>query len=276
MEIAPEKLRKLQLLELEILLEVKRICEKHTIPFVLIGGTLIGAVRHNGFIPWDDDVDIGMLREHFDIFCKIAPDELSEKYFLQTPETDSTCGSYSCARLRLEGTIFITNTQPKNWKHTGLCVDIFPYDNIPNLYILGSLYWNVFNVFIRAYWFRLGYQPHPQNVVARMVMHLGRALCIPIPTNTLKKFLEKYHKKYENLNSKYVVLLPGSWGFRRERHLRETLIKTTSLPFEGTLMPVPENYDMFLREQYGDYMTPPPAEERKMRHAIEIDFGIYS
>jgi len=275
MEITPEKLRQLQLLEFEILLEIKRICEKHSIPFILIAGTLLGAVRHNGFIPWDDDIDIGMLRENFDRFCKIAPDELSEKFFLQTPETDITCGNYCCARIRLEGTKFITNTNPKNAKHNGFFVDILPFDNIPDLYIQGSLYWNIFNVFIRVYWFRLGYHPHPKSLMARIIMHFGRLLCIPIPTSTLRNFLEIYHKKYEKIDSKYVVILLGSWGFRRERHLRETVIKTTLLPFEGTLMPVPENYDLFLREQYGDYMLFPPAEERKMRHAVEIDFGNY-
>jgi lipopolysaccharide cholinephosphotransferase len=275
MEITPEKLRKLQLLELEILLELKQICEKHSIPFILIGGTLIGAVRHNGFIPWDDDVDIGMLREHFDKFCKIAPNELSEKYFLQTPETDNTCGSYCIARVRLKGTKFVVKTQPKNWKHIGFCIDIFPYENIPDSNILGYLYWSVFNVLKRVYSIRLGYRPHPPKLIYRVIMRLGIILFLPISTRTLKSFLEMYHKKYENLNSKYVVLLSGSWGFRNERHLRETVIKTTSLPFEGTFMPVPGNYDLFLREQYGDYMTPPPEDKRNARHVAEIDFGIY-
>ena len=276
MEITPEKLRKLQLLELEILLEVKRICEKHSIPFMLIGGTLIGAVRHSGFIPWDDDIDVGMLREHFDKFCEIAPCELSEKFFLQTPETDNMYGSYCIARVRLEGTRFVVKTLPKDLKHMGFCVDIFSFDNIPNSYLLGYLYWNVFNVIKRIYCIRLGHRPQPKNLIARLIVYLGFVLCVLIPTKVFKNILGSYHKKYEKLNSKYVVLLSGSWGFKKERHLRETIDKEAFLSFENTLMPVPEKYDRFLREQYGDYMIPPKENLRKIRHAVEIDFGIYS
>jgi lipopolysaccharide cholinephosphotransferase len=275
MEITPEKLRKLQLLELEILLEIKRICEKHSIPFILIGGTLIGAVRHKGFIPWDDDVDIGMLREHFDRFCKIAPNELSEKFFLQTPETDDQYANYYLTCVRLNNTKVIRKQQPKNMIHNGIYIDVLVYDNIPNSYWQGYFFWSILNIIFRAYILRKGYLPRPKNIFARLVMYLGVILCLPISTNKLKSILENYYKNYKNLYSKYVVLLAGTWGFRKERHLRETIIEITSLLFEGELMPVPQNYDLFLREQYGDYMTPPPEEKRKMRHASEIDFGIY-
>ncbi|GHU02850.1 LPS cholinephosphotransferase [Spirochaetia bacterium] len=275
MEITPEKLRKLQLLELKMLVEIKRVCEKHSIPFILIAGTLLGAVRHKGFIPWDDDIDIGMTRENFDRFCKIAPGDLSNEYFLQTPETDNTCGGYCCAKVRLNGTKLVVDTQPKNWKHTGFFVDILPYDSIPDSYFLGYCYWNIFNILIRAFWIRMGYHPHPKSLMARVIMRLGIVLCLPISTNRLKDILKNYHKKYKNLNSKNVVLLIGSWGFRKERHLRETILKISFIPFEGVLMPVPENYDLFLREQYGDYMTPPPVSSQTLRHAAEIDFGIY-
>lgn len=96
-------LRKLQLLELKVLLEFKRICEKHQIQYFLMWGTLLGAVRHQGFIPWDDDIDVGMLRSEYVKFLAICNEELSQDFFLQTFESDKTYVN-SFAKLRLNGT----------------------------------------------------------------------------------------------------------------------------------------------------------------------------
>ena len=74
---------------------------------------------------------------------------------------------------------------------------------------------------------------------------------------------------------KYVVLLSGSWGFKRERHMRSTISEIADINFEDTMMPAPKNFHLFLSEQYGDYMTLPPAESRELRHTVKIDFGIY-
>ena len=85
----PEELKKLQQTQLEIALEIKRVCQENEIPFFLEGGTFLGAVRHKGFIPWDDDMDIAMLRADYDRFCRIAPEKLGEKYCFQNWHTDS-------------------------------------------------------------------------------------------------------------------------------------------------------------------------------------------
>ncbi|MDR0301417.1 MAG: LicD family protein [Treponema sp.] len=276
MEITPEILRKMQLLELKILVEVKRVCDKHNIAFILIGGSLIGAIRHKGFIPWDDDIDVGMTRDNYDKFCKIAPSELSNEFFLQTPSTDPQYFDYCLARVQLNGTKVFTRYEPANMKHEGFRIDILPYDNIPNSFLRGYLYHGIFNIFIRVCVLRNGYHLYPQNFIMRLIIYLGFVLCLPISTKKLKSILENYYKKYEKLNSSHVVLLRGRWGFKKERHLRSTISKIIYIPFEDTLMPVPEDYHLFLSEQYGDYLTPPPVNSRGLHHTLNIDFGIYA
>jgi len=276
MEITTEILRKVQLIELKILVEIKRICDKHKIEFILISGSLLGAVRHKGFIPWDDDIDICMTRNNFDKFCAIASSELSGDFFLQTPFTDVNCPYYCFARVRLRGTKYITEIEPEGMEHNGFRVDVFCYDNIPNFYWLGYFYWGLFVVFTHVYSSRKKYRCLTIKKSVRLIKYLGFILCLPVSNRKLKSILENYHKKYEKFNSKYVIQLRGAWGFKKERRLRSNISKMIYVPFEDTIMPVPEDYHIILSEIYGDYMTPPPLEKRNLRqHAIEIDFGIY-
>lgn len=124
-----DTLRKVQLTLLEIAKEVKRVCDENDIKYYLDSGTLLGAVRHSGFIPWDDDFDIGMMREEYDRFCKIAPFALNSNYYLQTWENDEKY-AVPFAKVRKKNTIYRENKANPNLNN-GFYVDIFPYDNAP-------------------------------------------------------------------------------------------------------------------------------------------------
>ena len=131
MECSSERLRKLQLVQLLSLLEIKRICDKHNIHYTPIGGTLLGTIRHKGFIPWDDDIDVGMLREEYNKFLEVAKDELRPEFFLQTYETDPNYPK-ALARLCVNGTRYMLKWEKDADIHHGVFTDIFPYDNSPN------------------------------------------------------------------------------------------------------------------------------------------------
>ena len=121
----------LQRVELEILLEIDRVCREHGIKYFLDSGTMLGAARHGGFIPWDDDIDISMLRDDYDRFLEVAQDSLGEKYFVQTRKTDPKATN-SFAKVRKNGTTCIEYSAKLDGSHTGIWVDIFPFDTVLN------------------------------------------------------------------------------------------------------------------------------------------------
>lgn len=125
-----ETLRKLQLVELEIANEIKRVCVENNIKYFLESGTLLGAVRHGGFIPWDDDMDIGMMRDEYEKFLKIAPEKLSSEFILQTWKNEKDY-SLTFAKVRKLDTIFLEYEFKDSSMHNGIWVDIFPYDSVP-------------------------------------------------------------------------------------------------------------------------------------------------
>ncbi len=128
--MAPKTLiKEVQAIELEILLEVDRICREYEIPYFLDSGTLLGAVRHKGFIPWDDDIDIGMLRSDYERFLSIANRELGSEYFLQTYRTDGAPIMF--AKVRKKGTTFVEFRLRNIPMEHGLFIDVFPYDFLP-------------------------------------------------------------------------------------------------------------------------------------------------
>lgn len=126
----PTELAQLQEVLYEILAEVKRICDKHRIAYFITGGTAIGAHFWEGIIPWDDDIDVGMTRPNYERFMKIAPTELGDRYFLQTPESDPHV-PFFFAKVRKNGTEFSESQFQHIHMHQGVYVDIFPFDKIP-------------------------------------------------------------------------------------------------------------------------------------------------
>lgn len=135
-KIPKEDLRKLQMIQLEMLLEVDRICKKHNIKYCIIAGTLLGAVRHRGFIPWDDDADVAMLRTEYEKFCKVCEFELDKSRFYFQNHKNTKEYRWGYAKIRRVGTEFIRKGQEHLKYPSGIFLDVFPLDNVPdNIYL---------------------------------------------------------------------------------------------------------------------------------------------
>lgn len=241
--------------------DIKRICDKNNIAYFLIEGTLLGAVRHSGYIPWDDDIDIGMLRNDYERFLKVAQDELKSDYFLQTPFTDLE--SYTLfAKVRKNGTYIEEIGMEKCKCHKGIYVDIFPIDDIKGNTKLVEFRIAIIQrlAVIRA---MKVYHYKCRRKITRFVMFLFKIL----PMSLLNKMI-KYLAMYDNnKNARMVTNIYSIYGIRKQLVQREVYGKGKSCIFENREYTIPVSPDTILSQVYGDdYLQLPPVDERKSRH----------
>ncbi|MCH5272391.1 MAG: LicD family protein [Lachnospiraceae bacterium] len=272
-----EKLRKLQLVEFGILLEVDRVCKENKINYFLSSGTALGAVRHQGFIPWDDDIDIGMLRKDYEQFIKIAPQCLKEEFFLQTLDSDPKFPGLF-AKVRKNGTTFIENNKKGLDMHTGIYIDIFPFDFVPSnkrkrnkMIKKIKRYERVFGLKKIPYKCKDRGNSVKSKVIWVISAFVRRILHVMVSVLPDSFFVNKINFLIQKVEDKeYVSSLydgkPVAWKYQKIA-LYDTIL------FEGRMFPCVKDKDYYLRTQFGDYMTLPPEEERVGHLPLYIDFG---
>ena len=264
-----DKMRKIWQVELAMLDRVDAICKKHDIHYFLLHGTLLGAVRHKGFSPWDDDLDIGMLRRDYDRFMEIAPKELEEPYFLQTMWTDHNCFFGGLAKLRNSETAGITERELGHNCNLGIWIDILPVDYcIDDEKKLTSKERNIKQV---CHWMTAkvyGNELKRPDNIPSILYKIMTLVSFFIPYHHLCKKLDRAMRLY-TVPSKNMAVFTGAG---KHRILNAADFKTTTLlEFEGRKIPVPVGYENYLFMTLGrDYMKFPPQEERKPKHT-----GIY-
>ena len=259
-------LKRLKEIEIESLKVFIQICEKYKLKYFMLGGSCLGVVRHNGFIPWDDDIDVGMPRKDYNKFLAIAQNELPQNLFLQTTITDPEY--LMCfAKLRNSDTTFMEISSKEFNINHGVYIDIFPLDGITDdeserkshLFKLRvchkakSRYWHkkdrtvtlkskVYDIILKMYFRNIG------NII-----------------KAEEKLMLKYD--YDKCNS--VFNYCGAWG-EKEIAPKEWFGEGKNAEFEGLTVIIPQNSDAYLTKMYGDYMTLPPVEKRVGHHYCEI------
>lgn len=269
-------LRKLQETELEILLVIADFCEEHDITWFLEGGTALGAARHQGFIPWDDDVDIAMLREDYDRFCSLAATGLPAGYSLHTARNTPGCASLF-AKVYKDGTRFENRETREAGHRQGIFVDIFPYDRLPNDPARRRR-----EISRASLAQRLSYLYHARSVSVPHSGALGsleRLVCcaahavLRVTVRNPAVFQDRYDAvvagEGDDLSEECLTLV---WPNMRPVGI-DRILPTSVATFEGHALPVPHDLEFYLENMYGDWRQIPKPEDRHTHLPLLIDFG---
>ena len=247
---------------LRLLKEFDRVCQQLNIPYVLFAGTLLGAVRHEGFIPWDDDLDILMLRKDYERFLEEADGVLDRETFFLQKEFSAHWPMFF-SKLRLNNTACLEQYHPRDPHiHQGIYMDIFPCDNAATTEIGRRLQFLASKVVIAKSLWRRGYDT--DNKGKKLFM----SICRLLPMKPFLWMARRGHKNSRMVHSFFA----GASGYDKNVFPRHYFTDLGSAPFVDSTYPISKEYDELLRIMYGDYMTLPSPEQRVIkRHAILVD-----
>lgn len=279
-EYDSKTLKHLQQIELSILKDFAELCDKHHIDYFGCGGTSIGLVRHGGFIPWDDDIDVAMPRKDYERFLKVASKEMSDKYRVINPETDPNF-PFMTTRWALRGTEFREECLKDVPCHTGIFLDIFCFDNIADdekamrrqgwsawfwgkLLILRSISTPVL-------YFK-GRKAAVVQLACKVVHFLLRLFRVS------NKFLygkaKKAAMRYADVDTGRIGYFYDPTPFTSIIH-KKNVYPTVKRSYDGLQVRFPGRVEAYLEIRYGDYMTPPPEDKRHNHPPYKLNFGAY-
>ncbi len=256
--------------EFEMLCLFKRICIKHGFRYYLSGGTLLGAVRHKGFIPWDDDIDVDMPYEDYISFLKVAQEELGDNYFVQNQETEDYFPS-PFTKIRLNNSTFLDSSFI-NWHiNHGIWIDIFPIINIERRSVAAiKMALKVCKVLQMDD--LIASNPKSfTDIYGKTTIHVLQVLYGMLSLEKRKRLHKELLNRICNKSGNmYCTPLTGSNIILFPQNV---YADQTELMFEGEMFSVPKDYKEYLKLHYGDYMKLPPIEDRKGVHADIIDLN---
>lgn len=280
-EYDDETLYRVQSVELMIVNDLKRLCKKHDIQYFGFAGTGIGVLRHKGFIPWDDDIDIGFLRADYDKFIQYAKDELQDKYIVMNAETDPNYPLMT-TRLMLKGTKFREEALKDLNCELGMFLDLYAFDQVSDdekefkkqcreswlyshLLILRSIPFPVLPV--KGIKEKIAHAATATVYGGLVLLHVSKTWLANKAKEAATRFNGGQRTKKVNF---FFDTLPDMCVYSYDE-----LFPLVELPFENTTLSFPKEQDRYLRSFYGDYMKLPPEDQRKNHFPYELDFGPY-
>ncbi len=262
---------KLHAVDILIIKEVLRICDKYNLVYYMLGGTMLGAIRHRGFIPWDDDIDLGMPRKDYEKFLEVAPAELPQNLKVINYKTDADY-HYYITRIQDVETKVVETRYEQSGEFTHASIDIFPLDGTPNNGLLRKLYCLrlMAHRAMMSLHYKDGIDPdRKRGLVERVVLGILKML----PTDKMfnaynqKEKCDKILKKYDMNDSLFTGNMMGAY---RTKELVPTAWYGTDsfYSFEDLKLRGFVEYDKYLTQLYGDYMQLPPEGSRKIHFKI--------
>lgn len=257
--------------DLEIVKEVVNICNQNGLMYYMLGGTMLGAIRHKGFIPWDDDIDLGMPRTDYEKFLRIAPKRLSKTLNMINYKTDKNYHYYITRIQNLETKVVETRYENEG-EYTYASIDIFPLDGTPNNRFLRKIYCMrlMAHRAMMSLHYKNGIDPdRKRGFVEKLILGILKLFPTDVMFNAYnqKEIIDKLLKKYNMQSS---VVTGNLMGAYRMRELVPTIWfgNDAFYTFEGIKMRGILEYDKYLTHLYGDYMQLPPIESRKKHFRI--------
>lgn len=269
----------LQKKELELFKAFAEVCEKHHLQYFLVGGSALGAIRHKGFIPWDDDIDVGMPRKDYDQFMLLQDEFKGTPYFIQNFRTDP-CYVYNYGKLRDSSTTFIENLYKNHRINHGVWLDIFPIDGFskkkkPREKFANKIMYIWLQVYCSYMW-ALRRKVRKQTWLKDILLNIAAGFFFILDIGHYR------NKKVERIVHKIPLeesTMGGNFfGFNMKREAMDSSIykEFIKVPFEDTEAYVLKNYDTYLRNLYGEYMTPPPEGKQYGHHhhkGLDLNMG---
>lgn len=261
---------KVQKVDLEIFDYFRDVCKKLNIKYILLAGSTLGAIRHKGFIPWDDDLDVGILRSDYNKLLDYLINTTDKShFFLQCYNTDKNY-AHGYAKILKKGTYIQENTIPNVLAKRGIFIDIFPLDNYPEngIKMVDSFLLKVTNIELHT---RMKYNENV-SLQKKIIHKIISTMFIFTSSDRLVKLREKTATKYGN-ESRYVVNLFTTYDLKKELIERKYVKKPKLIPFEDRKVYIQANWQEYLTNLYGNYKKLPPEDKRVNSHLKKVIFN---
>lgn len=266
MILTTEQIREVQLAELEILKEIDRVCKKCNLRYFISDGTLLGAVRHKGFIPWDDDADVSMLRADYEKFRKACKSELNKEKFYFQDDRNTRGYRWGYGKVRMKGTEFIRPFQSDLAYEQGIFVDVFPLDGVPDDNILRTI--KNFECFVvrKILWSKVGQFADKSSIKRKVYSLLAK-----IPEKDVKRYLHSMVKRsMKNPNTQLVRILTYDTATILYGYMRDWYEHGAEYEFEGYTFTGIKEYENYLSNFYGKYMNIPPDDKKPVSKLAKL------